>query len=86
MPAGDVTAPPDHFQWSGEAAAGVDALVLCDASYAEIARVDGIDGSRCPATGQIAALLAGGGTFHWYVEAAAAPGTARSGFETFTIR
>lgn len=85
-PAGDVTAPVEHFVWRGEAATGTHSLVLCDASYAEIARVDGIGGDRCPVTPRLAELFAGAGTFHWYVEATAAHTTARSTFETFTIR
>lgn len=85
-PAGDLSAPPDRFVWRGDGAAAVRTLVLCDASYAEIARVDGIAGADWSLTPEVAALLADGGTFHWFVEAGAAASLARSRLESFTIR
>jgi len=85
-PAGELTAAPAAFRWRGEGAHAVDSLVLCDASYAEIARVDGIDRASWQVAGPVADLLAPGGTFHWFVESTAAGVTRRSTLETFAIR
>jgi hypothetical protein len=85
-PAGDLVAPPERFVWAGADAARVHSLVFCDASYQEIARVDGIEGSSWRSTAAVAALLTSGHTFHWFAEGGEAGALGRSTFETFTIR
>lgn len=87
-PDGDVDAAPTWFRWRSE---GLDAalprtVVLCDASYTEIARAAGVAGDGWQASGRIGELLAGGGTFHWFVEATASGRLVRSPLQTFAIR
>ena len=85
-PAGVTEAPPARFEWLLEGRAQDVALVLCDASYREIARVDGIVGTVYRPTGAVATALAAGGTFHWFVEAGASAARVRSALETVEIR
>lgn len=82
-PVGAVTAPPTSFCWG--TASSPHTLVVCDASYAEIVRVDGIGGGTWQVTEPLAAQLAGGGTFHWYVLSGGAGAVSRSPLESFTI-
>lgn len=83
-PAGPVEGVPCGFRWSGGAPAPFR-LVVLDAAYAELCCLDGVS-SPCPAPPALAALLATGGTFHWYVETGALARPLRSALQTCEIR
>lgn len=67
-PDGPIAAVPDRFSWSAAADRGSCAVVVCDASYAEMLRVDGIASGEWRPDAALRKRLAEAGTFHWFVE------------------
>ncbi|MBX3464711.1 MAG: hypothetical protein KF830_16195 [Planctomycetes bacterium] len=85
-PAGLLTAPPAEFRWQHDGAVAPCTVVLCAADYVPLARGDATEVGTLAVPAAFAAHLAAAGTFHWYVESAAAGAVVRSGLESFTIR
>jgi hypothetical protein len=83
FPAHEVKGTPSRFEWQASADAVV--VVLCDASYREILRIEARGGSLL-SEGALARELTAGGTFHWFVECAQGGRLSRSPFQTFQIR
>jgi len=58
---------PPEFRWRAGDAEPPYSVVVLDAGYAQVLRRDGIETTRWQADAAAAAVLRGGGTFHWYV-------------------
>ncbi len=86
FPAGELTAPPLVFEWSGPAPAGPTSLVLFAPDYRELARFDGIVGSPLPTPAAVVTALDEHGLLHWRVESGAPGAQAFSPLQTFVIR
>lgn len=86
VPNGPVEGVPPRFVWHGALGEGPRALVLLDAGYDELARVDDIGASSCQLPARVAAQLAAGGTFHWFVVVGEGAGGRASRLESFEIR
>ena len=85
-PSGVLGAPPGHFAWDSDGPAAPVALIVCDASYVEVARIEGLDGGSFTPTIALAARLSELGTFHWFVEGRGGGRTVRSPFASCEIR
>lgn len=86
FPAGELTAPPLVFEWSGAASPGTTSLVVYAPDYSELARFDGIVGSPLPTPPAVVAALAEHGQLHWRVESGAHGRRVFSPLQTFAIR
>ena len=76
---------PRAFRWRGEGTPPFQVVVL-DAGYGELARIDAIGPSSCAPTPAVESALAGGGTFHWFVEGERSGRRTRSPLQTLEIR
>lgn len=85
VPAGRHDGVPARFQWA-TAAPPPYSVVLFDASYRELARVDDIPGTTMRPDPELIRRLEEAGTFHWYVQAGGPDGTFRSVIEAVEIR
>jgi hypothetical protein len=83
-PAGPCEGVPPAFRWGGEASPPFQVVVL-DAGYRELARLDATGPRGCAPPAAVAAVLAAGGTFHWFVEGERAGQRTRSPLESFEI-
>jgi len=84
-PDGPCEGVPREFRWSGDVAPPYR-LVVLDGGYAELVRIDDLGAPACPPSAALAALLATGGTFHWYVEGEREGHRTRSPLQTVEIR
>lgn len=77
---------PAVFRWCAGDAEPPFTWVLLDASYGELQRQDGIDGTELVADPDLRECLESGATYHWFVVGQGAGGPSRSLLETFEIR
>ncbi|MBL8748984.1 MAG: hypothetical protein JNK78_07480 [Planctomycetes bacterium] len=84
-PDGCITAVPDRFSWSAPADRVPFAVVVCDASYAELLRVDGIAAAEWHPDAAVRERLAEAGTFHWFVEQRRGERVARTPFASCEV-
>ena len=84
FPGGPQDGVPVRFEWQTDAPPPYS-VVLLDAGYREIARVDGLPECSMRPDFELAQRLGDGGTFHWYVQAECPDGTFRSVIEAFEI-
>jgi hypothetical protein len=85
-PIGPVEGVPVVFLWAPADVPPPFRLVVLDASYDEIARIEDIGGTTLRPPVELAQRLASGGDFHWYVEATITPEPVRSLLKTVEIR
>lgn len=84
-PDGPCEGVPREFRWRGDVLPPYR-LVVLDESYEEVARLDGIGAMTCAPSADFSALLATGGTFHWFVEGQRAGRRTRSPLQSLEIR
>lgn len=72
----DVRDPEFAWEWTGPDLEWE--LVLLDGAFDEVLRVPGIKGRRLAATPDLAAALATGAQFHWFVQSSLAGRPVRS--------
>lgn len=86
-PAGPCEGVPDRFAWrEDQPLAGRRAVHLLDAGYNEIACLDGSETATVAVPAAVAARLAAGGTFHWFVTAETGAQGPASRLESFQVR
>lgn len=85
-PAGPTEGVPTVFQWAPADVPPPFRLVVLDAGYDEVARIEDIGGTALRPPEALARVLATGGDFHWYVEATITPRPVRSVLQSVEIR
>ena len=85
QPLGAQARTVDRFTWEAAPGAGEHTLVLLDAGYAEVARHPCGGATEWTPDAEVAARLAGPGTFHWYVLAEGPAGLVKSPIEPFQM-
>ena len=85
-PKGPQEGVPTRFTWHAEGVEPPFTFVLLGAGYDEMVRVGGIGGTSFTPDRGVAAVLATGGTFHWFVAGKAGARLCRSPLQTVEIR
>ncbi|MCR9246184.1 MAG: hypothetical protein NXI31_14230 [bacterium] len=83
-PGGPVEGVPALFAWHTTARPPFS-LVIFDAGYRELGRMEDLHDSPIRPNAELARRLGFGGTFHWFVEGQSPEGAVRSPLETFGI-